>query len=522
MLINITPRPYQTDILKTCIEKSCLVVLPTGLGKTLIALMLAHERLTKHPRSKILFLAPTRPLAEQHLAYFKKHLPELYADMQIFTGKINASERRKIWQTADIIFSTPQCIGNDIKNNLYSLSEVSLLIEDECHRCFKNYAYTAIAKNYNEISPTPRVLGLTASPGSEKSKIKEICQNLGIEAVEIRTRDSSDVKPYLQHLAIEAIKVDFPQELEEIRLLIHPLYKKKVEELQNRKVLFKPATKTFLLECQAIIMKSISSGNKNMNMFAAASACAQAIKLQHLLELLETQTLSSTGTYIEKLLSEAAESKSKASKQLANQPNFAKARALLASLLSDKKEHPKLSILKDFVQKEMQTPETKIIVFSQYRDTVSKISAELNSIEGVKAKVFVGQQKRGNTGLNQKEQQAIIREFSTGEINILCATSIGEEGLDIPEVNAVILYEPVPSAIRQIQRRGRTARLMKGKLIILVTKNTRDEAYYWSAFHKEKKMHSALNSIKEEIEAGTFDISNKDKPKTFHQQEKLP
>ena len=96
--------------------------------------------------------------------------------------------------------------------------------------------------------------------------------------------------------------------------------------------------------------------------------------------------------------------------------------------------------------------------------------------------------KKGETGLSQKEQQEIIKQFSLGEINILCATSIGEEGLDIPEVNAVIFYEPVPSAIRKIQRAGRTARLMPGELIILVTKNTRDEAYYWASFHKEKKM----------------------------------
>ena len=159
----------------------------------------------------------------------------------------------------------------------------------------------------------------------------------------------------------------------------------------------------------------------------------------------------------------------------------------------------------------------KAIVFAQYRDTVAKISKELNSLPNINAKVFVGQAKKGvgknESGLSQKEQQEIIHEFSLGKINILCATSIGEEGLDLPEISCVIFYEPIPSAIRTIQRRGRTARLQKGKLIILITKNTRDEAYYWAAFHKEKKMYKAMDSIKQDFANGK--INNKSKQKTL-------
>ena len=172
ILKTIKPREYQQEIYETCKNKNCLVILPTGIGKTLIALMLTINRQKEVPGSKALFLAPTRPLAEQHLSYFKKHLPELFAEMSLFTGKVSAKDRKKIWQTSDIIFSTPQCISNDLKNNLYDLSEVNLLIEDECHRCLKNYAYTLVVKKYKEQSLNQRILGLTASPGAEKSKIK--------------------------------------------------------------------------------------------------------------------------------------------------------------------------------------------------------------------------------------------------------------------------------------------------------------------------------------------------------------
>ena len=137
--------------------------------------------------------------------------------MQLFTGSVNAENRKKIWQTADIIFSTPQCIANDLRKNIYNLKDVCLLIEDEAHRCIKNYDYKYVAEKYREQATHPRIMGLTASPGSEKSKIKDICKNLSIEEVELRTRDSSDVKEYLQELEFEKIMLDFPPEFEEIR-----------------------------------------------------------------------------------------------------------------------------------------------------------------------------------------------------------------------------------------------------------------------------------------------------------------
>jgi len=512
-LKNIQPRKYQQDIYSTCKEKNCLVVLPTGIGKTLVALMLTIERLTKFPEEKILFLAPTKPLAEQHLRYFKNHLPELFATLELFTGKTPADTRKKLWQNAEIVFSTPQCIENDIKNQLYSLKDVSLLIVDECHRCLKNYAYTYVANQYKEQATHARILGLTASPGHEKAKIKQILDNMNIEALEVRTRESEDVKEYLQELKFEIIKVDFPQEFGKIKEHLKKIFDKKVEELRSRKLLFMPATKKNLLDLQHQIMRAIASGNKHFNLLSGASACAQVIKLQHALELLETQTLSSFQIYILNLFEQAKEGKSKAVQQLIKQPDFNLAYTKLTELIAKKIEHPKLLKLKEIVQEEVKNPKAKIIVFAQYRDTVTKICKELNSLADIRARVFVGQAKKGEgkneTGLSQKEQQEIIHDFSLGKINILVATQIGEEGLDIPEVNAVIFYEPIPSAIRKIQRAGRTARLMKGKLIMLVTRNTRDEAYYWAAFNKEKKMYKAIESIQEDMEEGKINSNSK-------------
>ena len=368
-LENIKPRKYQEEIFNTCREKNCLVILPTGIGKTLIGLMLAIERKRKYPDSKILFLAPTRPLAEQHFNYFKKHLPELFAELTLFTGKISAENRKKLWQTSEIIFSTPQCISNDVKNNIYNLNNVSLLVEDECHRCLKNYAYTYVAEVYKQQSNHQRFLGLTASPGSEKKKIDTICKNLNIEAIEIRTRESEDVKEYLQELKFKIIKLNLPKQLEEIRDLLKKIYDKKIEELKNRKLLFSQITKKTLLECQFRIFRQIASGNKNFNAMAGASACAMAIKVQHAIELLETQTLYSFHLYIQKLQEQAQQNKSKAVKQLVNKPEFSLTLIKLQELLKNKIENPKLAELTNLVKQEIKTKKEKIIIFAQYRDT---------------------------------------------------------------------------------------------------------------------------------------------------------
>ena len=499
----MTPREYQQAIFETCKEKDCLVVLPTGTGKTLIALMTTIDRFKKFPLEKILILAPTRPLIEQHFQSFKKNLPEGWADMQLFTGKTPAKKRKEIWQTAEFIFSTPQCIANDLDKMLYKLDEVSLLIVDECHRCLKNYAYNRVAQKYKTQSTNGRVLALTASPGSDKETITQVCENLGIQAVEIRTRESPDVKPYLQELEFEKVEVDFPIEFLEIKTLLEQIYNKKISELKHRGILSGYASKTMLLKTQAKLMQEIRR-RRDFNKMLAVSACATALKISHALTLLETQTIYSFIAYLKDLFRQATEKKSKGVQKLVKDPCFTKAYSLATTL---NKEHPKLETLKKIVEEQFQKdPSSRIIIFAQFRETVRTISEELNKLPEIRADNFVGQAikdhgKGQTTGLKQKEQKAMIEKFRSGQINVLVATSIAEEGLDIPEVNEVIFYEPIPSAIRKIQRSGRTARLSKGALKILVTKKTLDEIFHYSAYHKERRMHKAIDDIKKDFEA---------------------
>lgn len=497
-ILKIQPRDYQKAILETAKDKNTLVVLPTGVGKTLIALMLSIERLKKHPTTKVLFLAPTRPLVEQHFEYFKKHLPELFADLQLFTGHIESEKRKKIWQTAEIIFSTPQCIANDLKKYLYNLNDVSLLIIDEAHRCLKNYDYTKVVSSYKGNAKNQRILGLTASPGSDSEKVIQISKHLSLDEIEVRTRDSEDVKPYMQEREFTKIEIDFPPELMEIRVLLKRIYDEKVNKLKESNFLLGPVNKITLLKLQQRLFGQIQQ--RNFAAMTGVSWTAQAIKISHALELLETQTLSGLNAYMKNLIEQSNQKKSKAVQTLVKSPEFNAANILLQEIIARKSEHPKVDEIAKIIKSEFESNQkSKIIIFSQFRETAQTISKKLNEIENVKSSIFIGQAKKSGVGLSQKEQKQIIEDFREGKLNVICATSIGEEGLDIPEVSAVIFYEPIPSAIRKIQRAGRTARLQPGKLIILVTKDTRDEINHYAANARERKMYKTIEQVKKHI-----------------------
>ncbi len=498
-MINITPREYQQKIFETAKDNNTLVVLPTGLGKTLISLMLAVERIKKYPGSKILMVAPTRPLAEQHINTFKKNLPELFAEMELFTGSVPAKKRVDIFDKAEIVFSTPQCIANDLRAGLYKMEDVSLLVVDEAHRCLKNYDYTHVVDFYKRQAKNQRILGLTASPGSDAEIVRQICKHLDVSEIEVRTRESEDVKKYLQSREFQKVEVPFPQEFVEIRVLLKRIFDSKVDELRSRNLLFGAANKITLLKLQnSLAMRYTNS--RDFNAMNGMSLTAQAIKISHALELLETQTLLGLKNYMDGLIQQAKDKKSRAVQNLVKINEFNAAIISIAQLLAKKIEHPKIEECAVIVEEQFRDKQdSKIIVFTQFRESALNIVNRLNKVDGVRALTFFGQAKKNNTGLSQKEQKEVIDKLNSGEINCIVATSIGEEGLDIAEVSAVIFYEPIPSAIRKIQRAGRTARLAPGKLIILVTKDTRDVIHHYASSARERKMYKTIELVRDEI-----------------------
>jgi len=495
----VEERAYQVNIARACLDRSTLVVLPTGMGKTVIAAIVLAERLRRRG-GKVLFLAPTKPLVEQHAASMREML--VVDRIALFTGEATAPEDRELlWRENKIIVSTPQVIRNDLRSERFTLDDVSLIIFDEAHRAVGDYAYVDVAKAYKKVEGR-LVLGITASPGSSAEKILEVCENLGITAVEIRTEYDPDVVPYLHDLVIEPIRVEAPDVSKEIRGLLQTVFDAQVERLKKIGFLAgKPkVTLKDLLAAGNEARKRLDSGIRDGRLYGAMTAQAIAMKANHAIELAETQGLGSVRSYFERM---EAEARSKADVQFLK---HAKVQEAIQLARESDVEHPKLSKTAWVVREQfLKKSDSKVIVFAHYRETADRVTQALARIPGIRPMRFVGQASRGeDIGLSQREQVEILEKFKGGEVNVIVATSIGEEGLDIPQVDLVVFYEPVPSEIRTIQRRGRTGRSAAGRVVMLVTKDTRDEAYFYSARRKERKMHQELDRLRKELKQRIF------------------
>jgi Fanconi anemia group M protein len=511
---TLEKRMYQVDIAKAATSQSTLVVLPTGMGKTIIALMLIADVL-KAKKRKVLFLAPTKPLVEQHASFVREFLVD--CEPLVFTGETPPKKRAELWKESDIIVSTPQVVVNDLISARTKLDDYGLIIFDEAHRATGDYAYVFIAEKFQFVNGLS--LGMTASPGSDSKRILEVCQNLGIERVEIRSEFDPDVMPYVHEIKVRWIRVAVPAKFNDVIKLLKEVQQVYIKKLKKYGYFrgSKPVSMTDLLKVQREIQAKLAGGGGSKSAYyQAASAQAAAVKVNRAIELVETQGISALRNYLDRLQKEAySRGSSKAAKSIANMDNFKKVLVLVDKIQI---EHPKFEYVAREVQKQMKAKkDSRIIVFTHYRDTSILVCDELAQHPGIKPVRFVGQASRGeDKGLTQKQQVELIQKFKDGKYNVLVATSVAEEGLDIPSTDLVVFYEPVPSEIRTIQRRGRTGRKRAGKVVVLMAKHTRDEAYYWAAVGKEKRMKRELNflrlKLKSDIKVG--------EPK-FHPEEKV-
>jgi Fanconi anemia group M protein len=492
-------RVYQKRMADEASEKNTLVILPTALGKTVISAMVAANVLYEQRDVKVLVMAPTRPLVLQHRNSFLRLLKLRERDTALLTGETYPQYRKIVWEgEARVVFSTPQVVRNDLLERRLRLENYGLLVFDECHRAVKEYAYTDIAQFYVSQAKYPLILGMTASPGSDLNRVLDVCRNLYIERVEHRSEEDPDVKPYIQPIDVEWKRVNLPKEYMEIRLQLRSLLDTRVNWLRSKGIIkTRPeyVTKRSLLEAGnelRFTLEESSIEEERSQIFTAIINQSLAVTLFHMIELLETQGLHTLEAFLDKVELEKVEKRSYAI--LVSDPEYIRLKARVESLPT---EHPKAELLKQIVKEQVENkPSSRMLAFTQYRDTASHLVEELNAIPNVKADRFVGQaSKTLDKGLTQKEQAERIRMLEEGDLNVLVATSIAEEGLDIPAVDHVIFYEPIPSEIRYIQRRGRTGRKAPGKVTILATNESLDMIYLYASKRRTERMRTIAENI---------------------------
>jgi len=496
-------RLYQKRIADAASEKNTLVVLPTALGKTVISALVAADILLNYRNTRVLVMAPTRPLVMQHRESFTRMLKLREDGLALLTGKTPAEYRRAVWDGSPrIVFATPQVVRNDLLEGRLSLKDFGLLVFDECHRAVKEYAYTEVAKTYVSESIYPLILGMTASPGSDPKRVEEVCQALYIEHVECRSEEDPDVKPYIHPIEVEWRRVDLPREYLDVRDRLRQLLNQRLEWLRRQGILrgrTEYIGRRDLVEAGEELRYRLEESIEEERgpLYVAIINQSIALTLFHALELLETQGIHTLKAFLDRVEKERSEKRSYAI--LTNDPQYEGLKKMVDA--SSSLEHPKVHLLKQSVGEQLEgKPSSRMIVFTQYRDTASHLVDQLNTVRGVRAERFVGQASRlDDKGLTQEEQARIIKDLEEGTINVLVATSIAEEGLDIPSVDQVIFYEPIPSEIRYIQRRGRTGRKRPGKAVILAANNTYDMIYLYASRRRVEKMRAIAETLNKKL-----------------------
>jgi Fanconi anemia group M protein len=484
----VEPRAYQINIIKSVNSgMNTLVILPTGLGKTLIAVFAIAKAL--HEGKSAILLAPTKPLSEQHYQTLSSLLNVDKDIVLLLTGALSGKKREELEAHARVIAATPQTVANDLQKGRLSLKDFSVVVFDECHRAVGRYAYTYIADECKLRGI--QLLGLTASPGGDTKRIEALLETLGIQNIEIRISTDSDVVPYVMSKEMTTFYVDNSSTINTILATLRPVIEEHLGNLYSKGLSpfkhFDNMSKRRVLEIGDNISKIQARNYK----FSLLFDYTYLLDLTHAYDLVSTEGLYPFISYLDSL--ESRESKSRGVKSILSNTAVRAALNTAKSAAARGEEHPKMSLAVSVIKNSLAGK--SVIVFAQYRSTIKKL-VELFGANGISARAFVGKKE----GITQGQQQQTINDFRDGKFSVLVATSIGEEGLDIPAVDAVILYEPVPSEIRNIQRKGRAGRIKFGRVIVLVASKTKDEKYLLISRLKERRMRDLVLKIKNRFE----------------------
>ncbi|KAL2059317.1 hypothetical protein ABVK25_000609 [Lepraria finkii] len=503
-----TIRDYQYSIVARGLYHNMLVALPTGLGKTFIAATIMLNWFRWTPSGQIVFVAPTKPLVSQQVkaCFDIAGIPRSATTM--LTGGISPGLRAEEWQSKRVFFMTPQTIINDLKTGICDPKRLVLLVVDEAHRATGGYAYVEIVKFLRRFNSSFRVLALTATPGASVESVQEVIDGLGISRVEIRTEESLDIRQYVHSRKIETVLFENSEEM----VMVMDLFARALQPVLDK---LNGMNAYWARDPMTLTPYGCNQARQRWMMSDAGRKSAMPIKgmvntifsllasLSHGIELLKFHGI---GPFYHKVLTFRNEIHNNGKKggKYSNQINESEPFQTMMSRVQiwinkpDFIGHPKLEYLQSVIMNHFldagdgrwasDPSSTRVMVFAHYRDSAEEITRVLRRNEPmIRPHVFVGQaNSKGSDGMDQKTQLETIKQFQTGIYNTLVATSIGEEGLDIGEVDLIICYDASASPIRMLQRMGRTGRKRAGKIVVTLMKGKEENNFVKAKDNYEK------------------------------------
>lgn len=430
---NYPVRGYQLNIVQKAMFNNTLVALPTGLGKTFIAAVVMFNYWRWFPNSKIVFMAPTRPLVTQQIeaCFAICGLPQ--QDTVELSGSSTPEKRAESWKSKRVFFATPHVVFNDLNSNTCPIEKIACLVVDEAHRATGNYSYTQVIRKLSRKNKHFRVLALTATPGSSLETVQTVITNLQITNIQIRTEDSMDIREFSHGKNTKSIIVPLGYTEGSTGILprIIDEYKKQVFEPALQELSKFPTgvipdasrNPAFGLQsCRIRFQANANNINNSMKykiitMFLVAEQMSRAYDLlcQHgiapFLESIETTRTEAESTVA------AGKNMNKAQAQFYRNSYIV---AMIPKLKQEMQKHdfighPKIDALVGILLKHFTNlspgEASKVMIFSSYRSSVSEICNVLNRHSPmIRTSFFVGQAegKNGSKGLKQSEQQEVV------------------------------------------------------------------------------------------------------------------
>ena len=505
---NMDERVYQRVIIAAAMFENTLVALPTGLGKTFIAATVMLNYYRWFPDLKIVFMAPTRPLVAQQIkaCALITGIPAL--EMAVLIEKPKAM-RQALWDKHRVFFSTPQVVDNDLRNQVVLGELMCLLVMDEAHRAKGNYAYNNVAQFMARLGTQCRVLALTATPATTLEGVQELVTNLKISKLAVRTDKLDDIVPYLQEKPLIRRRIGPLNEISQIMLLLADAVKPILDQANARGILnvFNPL---YLLKmaCVEALRKMQMDTSMGPARFSAAPMLKVLLMVGDAMSKPKIYGIKHFWQWFEAKDAEQKKSKGKMMREFWDHPNIDEVRQLAKEVAENPKAvgHPKTTAALDELEIFFAEADDllRVIIFTELRALALELVLAIAECKGARPHIFIGQagakdaqvvasdnaanpRTRGKQiefdnavdsskhvhaqGMSQTVQKRIISEFKLGKHNVLVATSIGEEGLDIGEVDLIICYDLTLLPIKNIQRMGRTGRKRAGKVVLLFSGN---------------------------------------------------
>ncbi|KAL0480830.1 hypothetical protein AKO1_007044 [Acrasis kona] len=393
----------------------------------------------------------------------------------------------------NVTVMTAELFNNAVSRAPELFQQISMIILDECHNTRKNHPYrTLMVKHFlplkqkSEIDP-PKILGLSASPASKETtgetmiNIMQLCHDLGCRVRQV-TKQNEELEKHVHKPDIEVIVTDLDEKAKEVKKFVlsvmGPTKETLLSELYNKN------------DARTVSLKNMEYGSEEfeneVNSYQSSLHITELMcRFNQSLILLDNRSchacwehmvafhnrvLQGDDEILKKVVTSAYDPRRFDLNQLPKNCN--KQLALLQQLEKDLRKNALV-----FVKTKEDAIELKELITDRLR---------------IQCECLLGH--AGEFGMTSHEQQTVVDKFKKREITVLIATSVAEEGLDIPDCNLVVRMYGINSALELIQSRGR-ARSKESRFLALYHKGSHDLVKLERSKIYEYKMKHAIDIL---------------------------